>query len=171
MVERRSRRTVLARARLVCVSMLLKKYEPRTLGSNHGRAPHQKGRATLCPLSPGAQRPAREVREEGDPDLRDLQADVRSLERGLARLNACEDEHFRFEWVPVSVFAAGRPMKQYHVRDVGLILVGNNVRVAWADGVRKKRSDSVELEPLLAYGPLEVFSDWEWDKAAKVVRR
>ena len=45
-------------------------------------------------------------------------------------------------------------MKQYHVRDVGLILVGDDVRVAWADGVRQRRSDRVELEPLLACGPL-----------------
>lgn len=109
-----------------------------------------------------------------DPGLKDVEAEVRALEHGLARIDACDDEafreHYRFERVPASVYRAHHPMKQYHVRDVGLILVGDDVRVAWADGVRQRRSDRVELEPLLACGPLEVYSSRAWDEAAMLVR-
>ena len=53
-----------------------------------------------------------------------------------------------------------------HVLLFGLILLGDDVRVVWADGVRQRRSDRVELEPLLACGPLEVYSSRAWDEAA-----
>ncbi len=110
----------------------------------------------------------------GDQGLRDVEAEVRGLERGLARLAACDDDRFRehycFERVMVSVYATGRATKRYHVRDVGLVLVGANVQISWADGVRQGRSDKVELTPLLTLGPLEVYSAKAWDEAAEAVR-
>lgn len=94
------------------------------------------------------------------PGFEDIEAEVRALEQGLARITACDDElfreHFRFARVPASVYAEGQSRRLYHVRDVGLILVGDDVRIAWADGVRQRRSDRVDITPLLAYGPLEV---------------
>ena len=67
----------------------------------------------------------------------------------------------------VSVYATGRATKRYHVRDVGLVLVGSNVQIAWANGVRQGRSDKVELTPLLELGPLEVYSTKAWNEAAE----
>ena len=110
----------------------------------------------------------------GDQGLRDVEAEVRGLEGGLARLEACDDDRFRehycFERVMVSVYATGKATKRYHVRDVGLVLVGPNVQIRWADGVRQGRSDKVELTPLLTLGPLEVYSAKAWDEAAEQVR-
>lgn len=61
-------------------------------------------------------------------------------------------------------------MRQYYVRDVGLVLVSPAVQVAWHGGVRQKRKDRVTLEPLLVYGLLEVYSASTWDEAAITVR-
>ena len=70
-------------------------------------------------------------------------------------------------WVMVSVYATGSATKRYHVRDVGLVLVGANVQIAWADGIRQRRSDKVELTPLLTLGPLAVYSMKAWNEAAE----
>lgn len=104
-----------------------------------------------------------------------LEEEVATLEAGLARMAECGDdelrEHYWFERVPVSVYRQGRPMKQYHVRDVGLVLVGPQVKLGWNDGVRNQRSDTTQLEPLLRYGPLEVYSSSAWDEAYEAARQ
>ncbi len=73
-------------------------------------------------------------------------------------------------WVMVSVYATGSATKHYHVRGVGLVLIGPNVQIAWADGVRQGRSDKVTLTPLLELGPLEVYSAKARDEVAERVR-
>lgn len=110
----------------------------------------------------------------GDQGLKTVENEVRTLEHGLRRLEACDDdrfrEHFRFERVIVTVYATGSPTKHLHVRNVGMVLVGPKVQLAWADGVRQGRSDKVELTPLLTLGPLEVYSAKAWSEVAERVR-
>lgn len=115
-----------------------------------------------------------QARGGADEGLERIEAEVLALQKGIANIEAANDEtfreHYTFARVPVSVYRTGMPMKQYHVRDVGLVLVGPSVRVGWNDGVRMQRSDTTQLEPLLSLGPLEVFSSRDWLREYQAVR-
>lgn len=110
-----------------------------------------------------------------DPRREKVEAEVAALEAGLARLKASREatlrERYRTERVTPYVYLLSGDIVRPYVRDVGLIVAGPNVKMVWADAVRRERSDKVKLEPLLALGPTEVYSEEAWQEASGRVER
>ena len=106
----------------------------------------------------------------GDAAYLEQREELRRLEAGLERLETSKEdafrEHFWFNRVRVSLYLEDGSMIERHVRDVGMILVGHQVEIRWADTVRRQRRTTVELEPLLETGPLQLFGESEWQEAA-----
>ncbi len=104
-----------------------------------------------------------------DPKREAIEAEVKALEEGLQCLRESKEEMLRERYrqervLPYVYLFSGEIVRPY-VRDVGLIVAGPKLRIAWADQVRRERKDKVKLEPLLTVGQLKVYSEREWQEA------
>jgi thioesterase domain-containing protein len=105
-----------------------------------------------------------------DPKREAVEAEVKALEQGLERLKASREdtlrERYRHERVLPYVYLLSGEIVRPYIRDVGLLVAGPKLKIAWADNIRRKRSDKIKLEPLLTVGPLEVYSETQWRQAS-----
>jgi hypothetical protein len=104
-----------------------------------------------------------------DPKREALEEEITALAEGLNRIEATDEaslrERIRRQTViPYVYLQDGRVLRPYP-RNAGLILIGPNVTISWNDSYRRERSDKVKLEPLLAVGKVEVYSEQAWREA------
>jgi hypothetical protein len=111
-----------------------------------------------------------------DPRLAALEGEIADLSTALATVKANKAQRFRKrmrqERLKAMVYQhtqGGMSTENVYVREVGLVLVGNNVAVVWPAGLRKERSDKVKLEPLVKYDNVLVYDEALWDAAKEAV--
>jgi hypothetical protein len=107
-----------------------------------------------------------------DVRIEALEREIEGLKEALVTVKATKAQRFRKrvkqERLQAMVYrhtSDGLSAEEVYVREVGLILVGENVAVLWPAGLRKERSDKVRLEPLVSYDNVSVFDETLWEEA------
>lgn len=111
-----------------------------------------------------------------DPNREALENEITTLEAGINLLRAHPEktlrERAKSEKHTARLYAVGEEAEptMVYVRDVGLIVAGPGLTHAGRvrdgrDHLRRKDRMEGKLEPLLAYGNYEIYSEQEWQQA------